>query len=114
MNGCIFCAIAAHQAPATFVHEDDAVIAIRDNNPQAPVHVLVLPREHIASAAELSGDHAELWSRMLAVAQDVARADGIADRGYRLVANIGRDGGQTVAHLHVHVLGGRHMTWPPG
>ena len=114
MTGCIFCAIAAHEVPSTFVHEDATVIAIRDNNPQAPVHVLVMPREHIASAAELTGDHAELWSQMLAVAQDVARREDIAQRGYRLVVNVGREGGQTVDHLHMHVLGGRQMTWPPG
>lgn len=114
MSDCIFCAIAAHEMAATFVHEDDTVFAIRDNNPQAPVHVLVLPREHIASAAELTGDHAELWGGMLQVAQEVARADGIADSGYRLVVNTGRQGGQTVGHLHIHVLGGRQMTWPPG
>ena len=114
MTGCIFCAIAAHDVPSTVVHEDETVIAIRDNNPQAPVHVLVMPREHIASAAELTGDHAELWSHMLAVAQDVARREDIAERGYRLVVNVGREGGQTVDHLHMHVLGGRQMTWPPG
>ena len=114
MNGCVFCAIAAHELPARFVHEDDAVFAIRDTNPQAPVHVLVLPREHIASVAELNSDHGDLWGRMLQVAQDAARADGIVDSGFRLVVNTGRQGGQTVGHLHIHVLGGRQMTWPPG
>lgn len=114
MSECIFCAIVAREIPATFVHEDDLVIAIRDNNPQAPTHVLVMPREHLASAAELTAAHAGLWNRMLAVAQDVANAEGIAESGYRLVVNVGREGGQTVDHLHMHVIGGRHMTWPPG
>lgn len=114
MSSCIFCAIAAHELPASFVHEDDLVFAIRDNNQQAPVHVLVLPREHIASVAELTGDHTYLWDRMLQVTQEVTRAEGIADTGYRLVVNTGPQGGQTVAHLHIHVLGGRQMTWPPG
>lgn len=114
MSACVFCAIAAHEMPATYVHEDDTVFAIRDNNPQAPVHVLVLPREHIESAAQLTSDHSDLWGRMLQVAQDVTRADGIAGSGYRLVVNTGRQGGQTVGHLHIHVLGGRQMTWPPG
>jgi histidine triad (HIT) family protein len=88
MSDCIFCAIAAHELPATFVREDDEVLAIRDVNPQAPVHILVLPREHIESVAELTG--------------------------FRLVINTGKNGGQTVDHLHVHLLGGRQMTWPPG
>lgn len=114
MHACIFCAIAAHEMQAAYVHEDDTVFAIRDNNPQAPVHVLVLPREHIASAAELDSGHAELWNRMLHVAQQIAAADGIAGSGYRMVVNTGREGGQTVGHLHIHVLGGRQMTWPPG
>ena len=114
MNGCLFCAIASREIPATFVREESDVFAIRDINPQAPTHVLVIPREHITSAAHLTSDHAGLWSRMLALAQDIAREEGVADDGYRLVANVGRRGGQTVAHLHVHLLGGRQMTWPPG
>ncbi|MFN2582320.1 MAG: histidine triad nucleotide-binding protein [Candidatus Dormibacteria bacterium] len=113
MSDCLFCSIAAHEVPATYMREEDDVFAIRDVNPQAPTHVLVLPREHISSAAELTHEHTQLWGRMLAVAQEVAREEGL-DNGYRLVVNIGRDGGQTVGHLHVHVLGGRHMTWPPG
>jgi histidine triad (HIT) family protein len=114
MDGCLFCAIAAHQVPATFVRDEPDVFAIRDINPQAPTHVLVIPREHLVSAADLSADHAELWLRMLALAQDVAREEDIAEPGYRLVVNVGDAGGQTVSHLHLHVLGGRRMTWPPG
>ena len=113
-NDCIFCALAAREVPATIVHEDDAVLAIRDLNPQAPVHVLVMPREHLASAAELNHEHAELWYRMLRVAKHVAASEGVAERGYRLVVNVGKEGGQTVDHLHMHVLGARQMTWPPG
>lgn len=113
-NDCIFCAIAAHEVAATIVHEDDAVVAIRDLNPQAPVHVLVMPREHLVSAADVDHEHAELWYRMLRVAKHVAANEGIAERGYRLVVNVGQEGGQTVAHLHMHLLGGRQMTWPPG
>ncbi len=111
---CLFCRIAAGEIPATKVHDDDAVIAIRDIAPRAPTHVLVLPREHIASASELGDDHAALLARIFAVTASVARDEGIADTGYRLVINTGPDGGQTVDHLHVHLLGGRQMTWPPG
>jgi len=114
VSQCLFCAIAAHEIPATFVREQDDVFAIRDVNPQAPTHVLVLPREHIESAAALTTAHGELWHRMLMTAQEIARDEGVADGGYRLVVNVGSQGGQTVSHLHVHVLGGRQMTWPPG
>jgi len=114
MNDCIFCAIVARELPATILHDDGAVIAIRDVNPQAPVHVLVLPHEHIESAAALSAAHDGLWAQLLHVAQAIARDEGIDASGYRLVTSIGRGGGQTVPHLHVHLLGGRQMSWPPG
>jgi histidine triad (HIT) family protein len=114
MSDCIFCDIVARKVPATILHDDGTVIAIRDVNPQAPAHVLVLPHEHIESAAQLTAAHDGLWARILHVAQAMARNDGIEESGYRLVTNIGQDGGQTVAHLHVHLLGGRHMSWPPG
>jgi histidine triad (HIT) family protein len=114
MNDCLFCAIAAGDIPATRVHEDEDVVAFRDINPQAPTHVLVIPREHVRSAAELTPDDDDLWARMLRVAQQVARTEGIADGGYRIVTNVGHDGGQTVDHVHLHVLGGRPMRWPPG
>lgn len=113
-NDCIFCAIAAHQAAATIVHEDDAVLAIRDLHPVAPVHVLVMPRKHFVSVAELDHEDADLWYRMLRVAKHVAAAEGVAESGYRLDVNTGKDGGQTVGHLHLHLLGGRQMSWPPG
>ena len=110
---CLFCRIIAGEIPATTVHEDDTVVAIRDVNPQAPTHVLVLPVAHIASAADLSDADGPLLGHLFAVAADVARLEGL-DAGWRLVANTGPDGGQTVAHLHLHLLGGRRMTWPPG
>jgi histidine triad (HIT) family protein len=114
MSECLFCEIIAHRVPATVVAEDDQVVAIRDVNPQAPTHVLILPREHIASAADLTPAQDPLWGRMLHVAQKIAIDEGIAESGYRLVTNVGHAGGQTVAHLHIHLLGGRQMSWPPG
>jgi histidine triad (HIT) family protein len=114
VTSCIFCSIADGSVASDVVLEDGDVIAFRDTNPQAPTHVLVIPREHIASAAALTEDRHALWGRMLAAAQRVAESEGLSAAGYRLVANIGKQGGQTVDHLHVHVLGGRQMTWPPG
>ncbi len=111
---CLFCRIAAGGIPATIVHEDDAVIAFLDTAPHAPTHLLVIPRRHIRSAAELTDDDGPLLGRMFAVAADLARSEGVVEDGYRLVTNIGRWGGQTVEHLHVHLLGGRALGWPPG
>ena len=113
-NDCIFCAIIAREIPSDVLAENDVVVAIRDNNPQAPVHVLVMPREHIVSAKELTASNAGLWWELLDTARAIAEGEGIGDSGYRLVVNVGREGGQTVGHLHMHVLGGRQMTWPPG
>jgi histidine triad (HIT) family protein len=110
---CLFCRIAAGEIPATFVHRDDTILAFRDLNPKAPTHVLVVPVAHIASAAELTAADGPMLGRLFAVAAEVARSDGL-DGGFRLVVNTGPDGGQTVAHLHVHLLGGRAMAWPPG
>lgn len=109
---CIFCAIASGDIPATVVYEDDRIMAFRDLNPQAPVHVLVIPKQHLANVVELSADPG-LAAEVLAVAAEVARADGVAT-GFRLVFNTGADGGQEVDHVHAHVIGGRHMGWPPG
>jgi histidine triad (HIT) family protein len=110
---CLFCRIGAGEIPATKVHEDKVVIAIRDINPQAPTHVLLMPRQHVASAADLSEADAPLLGRLFTVAAELARAEGL-EAGWRLVANVGADGGQTVDHLHLHLLGGRQMHWPPG
>ena len=110
---CLFCRIVAGEIPATRLHDDDLVIAIRDRDPKAPTHVLLLPVAHIASAADLRDEDGPLLARLFAVAASIARQEGLAD-GWRLVSNVGRDGGQSVDHLHVHLLGGRAMTWPPG
>jgi len=113
-EACLFCCIIAGEIPATIVHADDLVIAIRDVAPRAPTHVLLLPREHIASAAALTEAHGALLGRLFAVAADLARSEGIAERGYRLTTNVGTWGGQSVPHLHVHLMGGRAFDWPPG
>ena len=111
---CLFCRIVAGEIPATRVHEDELLIAIRDVAPRAPTHVLLMPREHIASAADLREEHGPLLGRLFAVAADLARSEGIVDRGYRLTTNVGAWGGQSVPHLHVHLMGGRAFDWPPG
>ena len=100
--------------PATKVLEDDQVVAFRDIAPRAPTHILLIPRRHIASAADLTEADGPLLGRLFAVAAGVARDEGIADGGYRLVTNVGRWGGQTVDHLHLHLMGGRPFVWPPG
>ena len=111
---CLFCRIAAGEIPARFVHEDDLVFAIDDINPKAPVHQLVMPRAHIVSAAELGESHAALLGRLFAIAATLARQAGLEERGFRLVTNVGEDAGQSVPHLHIHLLGGRSLSWPPG
>jgi histidine triad (HIT) family protein len=112
--GCLFCRIVAGEIPATRVHDDDLVIAIEDIAPVAPVHRLVMPRAHIGSAADLDEGHAALLGRLFAVAAGLARDAGVEERGYRLVTNVGPDGGQSVPHLHFHLVGGRGFAWPPG
>jgi histidine triad (HIT) family protein len=111
---CLFCRIVAGDIPAARVHDDDLVIAIRDLHPVAPVHLLLMPRAHVGSALDLTEADAPVTGRLLSVAAALARSEGIAEGGYRLVVNAGNDGGQTVGHLHVHLLGGRAMHWPPG
>jgi histidine triad (HIT) family protein len=111
---CLFCRIVAGEIPAARVHEDDAVIAIRDIAPRAPTHVLVIPRDHVASAAELTAADGPLLGAIFDAAASIARSEGIAADGYRVVTNVGRWGGQSVDHLHFHLMGGRAMTWPPG
>ncbi len=110
---CLFCRIVAGEIPAAKVFEDDLSFAFNDIAPAAPVHVLVIPKEHLASHAHAVEQHTPLLGHLLAVAAKVAREKGL-EKGYRLVMNTGDDGGQTVNHLHVHVLGGRAMHWPPG
>jgi histidine triad (HIT) family protein len=111
---CLFCKIVAGEIPSTGVAEDETVVAIRDISPRAPTHILVMPRDHIRSAAELTDADADLVGRILAMAADIARSEGIADSGYRIVTNVGAWGGQTVDHLHFHLMGGRAFSWPPG
>ena len=112
MSDCLFCKIAAGEIPADIVKKTDKFVAFRDISPQAPTHVLVIPTYHIASLNDAKDP--DLLGRMLAFARDLARELGIAERGYRVVVNTNPDGGQTVFHLHVHLLGGRVMKWPPG
>jgi histidine triad (HIT) family protein len=114
MSDCIFCKIGAGQIPAKVVLQDEEVLAFEDLHPQAPVHVLVIPKRHIGTLSEARAGDQALLGRLLEAAAQIADKKGIAESGYRVVANSGRDGGQTVLHLHLHVLGGRHMTWPPG
>ncbi|MGE0440728.1 MAG: histidine triad nucleotide-binding protein [Gemmatimonadales bacterium] len=115
MSDCIFCRIAAGEIPATLVGQNDDAVAFRDLNPQAPTHVLVIPRRHVTAAADTDTDDGEaLLGRTMRLAVQVARDLGLAEDGYRLVVNNGRDGGQSVFHLHVHLLGGRRLGWPPG
>ncbi|MDB5077037.1 MAG: hypothetical protein JWO42_3216 [Chloroflexi bacterium] len=109
---CIFCRIARGEIPAERVLETDNVIAIRDVNPQAPVHVLVLPKTHVAGMLELPAEDVT-WNRLIGTVQEVVRVEGLVN-GFRVVVNQGSDGGQTVPHLHLHVLGGRTLQWPPG
>ncbi|HWH37160.1 MAG TPA: histidine triad nucleotide-binding protein [Candidatus Limnocylindrales bacterium] len=111
---CLFCSIAAGEIPADIVHQDELVVAFRDVSPKAPTHVLLVPRRHVASAAELSGTDSEMLGRLFSVAAQVARDAGLAEKGYRLVTNVGSGAGQSVFHLHFHLLGGRTLSWPPG
>jgi histidine triad (HIT) family protein len=111
---CIFCKIAAGTIPSKKVFENDDVYAFHDISPSAPTHVLVIPRQHISSVAAVTDQNAPLIGRIMATIAQIARDQGIESGGYRVVTNIGKDGGQSVEHLHFHILGGRPMTWPPG
>jgi histidine triad (HIT) family protein len=111
---CLFCKIAAREIPADVVHETDDVVAFRDINPKAPTHILVIPKRHVGSAAMITDDHGKLLAEIFQVATHLARAEGVGGSGWRFVTNVGPDAGQSVAHLHFHLLGGRGMSWPPG
>jgi len=111
---CLFCKIVAKEIPATVVTENDDAIAFRDIHPAAPTHVLVIPKKHIASVAEMSDGDAALLGRLVLFASEVAKNEGLGESGFRLVSNTGPNAGQSVFHLHWHVLGGRAMGWPPG
>jgi len=113
-EGCVFCRIAARRSPAEILHVTDTVVAFRDLNPQAPVHILLIPKEHIVSIADVDDGYGDLMADLIQAATHLAKAEGIAESGWRLVANVGPHAGQSVFHLHFHLLGGRRMAWPPG
>ena len=114
MDDCIFCKIANGDIPADIVYQDEQVVGFRDLNPQAPTHVLVIPKKHIATLNDLLPEDEEIVGRMVGAAREIAMREGIADAGYRTVFNCNEQGGQTVFHIHLHLLGGRPMHWPPG
>ena len=111
---CLFCKIAAGQIPADTVFENDRVLAFRDINPGAPAHILVIPKKHIATMNDASADDQSLLGEMMLVAKDIAHQEGVAEDGYRLTLNTNHHGGQSVYHIHLHLLAGRQMSWPPG
>lgn len=114
MSQCIFCKIVAGEIPSTKVHEDDQVLAFRDLHPQAPTHILIIPKRHIATLNDLQEGDEALVGRIFLVAKQLAAQEGLAEAGYRTVFNCNKAGGQEVYHIHLHLLGGRQMTWPPG
>ena len=114
MDTCLFCKMVAGEIEPDKVYEDQHILAFRDINPQAPVHVLVIPKTHIATLNDLDESHTDLVGRLYLAAARIARQEGIAVRGYRTVMNCNADAGQTVFHLHLHLMGGRQMAWPPG
>jgi len=114
MHECVFCLISDGKIPSAIVYEDEELIAFKDINPEAPVHILIVPRKHIPSLAELSDNDMSLISKIYIVAKKLAKDFLIIDKGFRIVANCGKDGGQSVNHLHFHLLGGRALQWPPG
>jgi histidine triad (HIT) family protein len=114
MSDCLFCKIIAGQIPGTFVHQDETMVAFKDINPQAPLHVLIVPRKHIPTLNDLSAEDDALVGSMFRRAAALAKEHGYDDRGYRAVFNTNREAGQTVFHIHLHVLAGRGLSWPPG
>ncbi len=114
MAECLFCKFVQREIPTQVVYEDEHAFAFRDINPQAPVHILVIPRVHLANLAEATPEQSALLGHLLWVCAEIARHEGIESSGYRVVLNTNRDAGQSVYHLHFHLLGGRHLTWPPG
>lgn len=114
MNDCIFCKIIKGEIPSKKIYEDDKVIAFYDISPEAPKHFLVIPKEHIGSANEIDEKNCKIIAHIFMVINKISRELGINETGYRIVNNCGKDGGQTVEHIHFHVLGGRDLKWPPG
>jgi histidine triad (HIT) family protein len=113
-SDCLFCRIAEGRIPAEVVMRTEDLVAFRDINPQAPTHILIIPRVHVPSVSDLDGSYAEMMGKMFLAAKELARKEGIEEGGYRMVVNAGPDAGQTVFHIHMHLLGGRGMRWPPG
>jgi histidine triad (HIT) family protein len=111
---CIFCKIAAGQIPARVAYQDEDLVAFHDLNPQAPTHILIIPRKHIATVNDLGADDAALVGKLFLAARRIAQEQGFAEAGYRLVMNTNRDAGQSVFHIHLHLLAGRSLSWPPG
>ena len=114
MSDCLFCKILDGEIPCDKVYENDQVIAFRDVNPQAPTHILVIPRKHISTVNDLTADDKKIVGEMMLAAQQIAKQEGIEEIGYRLIMNCNEGAGQTVFHIHLHILGGRRMNWPPG
>jgi histidine triad (HIT) family protein len=114
MTNCLFCKIISRKIPAEIIYEDESVLAFEDINPQAPVHALVIPKKHISTTLDIGDEDYALIGRLFRTAGEIAKGKGIAERGFRLVVNTNPEAGQTVYHIHLHLLGGRHMHWPPG
>jgi histidine triad (HIT) family protein len=114
MSGCIFCRVAAHETPARIVYEDAQCVVFHDINPKAPIHLLVIPRKHITSLNDVPDDDKMLLGHMMTIARHMAEEQGIDGTGYRIVVNTNAQAGQTIFHLHIHILGGRIFRWPPG
>ena len=114
MKDCIFCRIIAGEIPANIIYQNDVFIAFHDINPQAPIHVLLIPKEHIPTINDISSNHKQKIGHILSCSGKIAKKLGIHDNGYRIVANCNADGGQEIFHLHFHLLGGRKLSWPPG
>jgi len=111
---CIFCKIAKGEIPSKIAYEDEKVFAFYDIEPKAPTHILIIPKVHINSAFEIDSTNSDIIAHIFKVSAEIAKSEGIANSGYRIVTNIGKDGGQSVSHLHFHILGGRSLQWPPG
>ncbi len=114
MDGCLFCKIVAGEIPSTKVYEDSEILAFRDIDPKAPQHIVIIPKTHIVSANEITVENSHLVAKVFEAAAKIAEREGFSDKGYRLVNNCGEDGGQTVGHIHFHLLAGRNLGWPPG
>lgn len=114
MENCIFCKIINGEIPSEKIYEDDLVLSFKDISPGAPVHVLIIPKKHISSINDLTEEDSNIIAHVFMVAKEITKKLGIADTGYRIVSNTGKDGGQTVPHVHFHLLGGRSLNWPPG